>query len=172
MPSEILDSGLLDSIIEPMPIALERRNGSHAQEQVLVIARIPSLVAHSSPRAIRHTGYYNATFTNANADIYIQYGDTGLGASLQYLSFLTYPTYSTAYGNIANKIQVGQSALLTYDHTAYCCGYVEVTAALGTALGFSGATGITTSQASGARRLSSYAASATPHTTLSPPFSL
>ena len=94
-------------------------------------------------------GYYNDTFTNANANIYIQYGTTGLGSSEQYLNFITYSQYASAYGSIANKsaIQVSaQSALSTYDVTPYGSDYVEVTAALGAALGFSGMTGINTSQ--------------------------
>jgi hypothetical protein len=96
-------------------------------------------------------GYYNATFKNANANIYIRYGNTGLGASLQYFNFVTYSQYVTAYGNIAIKsaIQVSaQSALSTYDATPYGNDYVWITAALAGALGFSGATGIQTNQAS------------------------
>ena len=92
-------------------------------------------------------GYYNATFTNANANIYIQYGSTGLGASLQAENFATYSQYSTAYGNVTNKsaIQVSaQSALSTYDATPYGSDYVDLTAALATALGFTGASGVTT----------------------------
>jgi hypothetical protein len=94
-------------------------------------------------------GYYNDTFTNANANIYVQYGVTGLGSSTQYLNFVTYSQYVSAYGSIANKsaIQVSaQSAFSTYDATPYGSDYVEVTDALGTALGFSGMTGITTTQ--------------------------
>ncbi len=86
-------------------------------------------------------GHYNATFTNANANIYIKYGATGLGSSFQYLNFITYNQYATAFGSIANKsaIQVAaQSALSTYDATPYGAGNVEITAALGTALGFTG----------------------------------
>ena len=95
-------------------------------------------------------GYYNATFTNANANIYIEYGNTGLGASLQAYNFATYGQYATAYGNIANKsaIQVSaQSALSTYDATPYGSDYVGLTAALATALGFTGASGVTTTPA-------------------------
>jgi hypothetical protein len=95
--------------------------------------------------------HYNDTFTNANANIYIQYGNTSLGESVQYLNFLTYNQYVTAYGSIPNKSAVqtaANSALSTYDATPYGNDYVEVTSALGTALGFTGATGITTSEAS------------------------
>jgi hypothetical protein len=93
--------------------------------------------------------YYNDTFTNANADIYIQYGTTSLGESEQYLNFLTYSQYVTAYGSIPSKSAIqtaASSALSTYDATPYSSDYVEVTSALGTALGFTGATGITTSE--------------------------
>ncbi len=86
-------------------------------------------------------GHYNATFTNANANIYIKYGTTGLGSSFQYLNFITYNQFVTALGSNANKsaIQVAaQSALSTYDATPYGSGNVEVTSALGTALGFTG----------------------------------
>jgi hypothetical protein len=95
-------------------------------------------------------GYYNAKFINANANIYIQYGSTGLGASLQAENFATYSQYSTAYGNITNKsaIQISaQSALSTYNATPYGNDYVDLTAALATALGFTGASGVTTAPA-------------------------
>jgi hypothetical protein len=94
--------------------------------------------------------YYNDTFTNATANIYVQYGSTGLGESEQYLNFLTFNQYVTAYGSIPNKSAIqssAQSALSTYAATPYGSDYVEVTSALGTALGFTGATGITTSAA-------------------------
>ncbi len=94
--------------------------------------------------------YYNDTFTNANANIYVQYGTTGLGASVQYENFVTYSQYVTAYGNITHKSAIqtsAHSALSSYDATPYGSDYVEVTSALATALGFTGATGITTSEA-------------------------
>jgi hypothetical protein len=90
-------------------------------------------------------GYYNDTFTNANANIYIQYGDTGLASTSQVLNMLTYNQYVTALGNNPNKsaIQVSAvSALSTYDATPYGSGDVAVSSALGTALGFTGIYGI------------------------------
>ena len=90
-------------------------------------------------------GYYNATFTNANANILVQYGPTGLGSSEYYYNFVTYSQYAAAYGNIPNKSAIqtsAQSALSTYDATPYGADQIWVTAALGTAFGFPGMTGI------------------------------
>jgi hypothetical protein len=91
-------------------------------------------------------GYYNSTFTNANANIYIQYGTTGLGESEGYLNLVTYSQYQTALTNNANKSPVqtaALSAMNTYDAKPYASGNLGVTVALGTALGFTGLTGIT-----------------------------
>jgi hypothetical protein len=94
--------------------------------------------------------YYNDTFTNANADIYIEYGTTGLGESTYYFNFVRYSQYVTALGrNSQSAIQASAlSALNTYDATPYGSDNVEVTAALGAALGFTGMTGITTDEGS------------------------
>ena len=93
-------------------------------------------------------GYYNSTFTNANANIYITYGTTGLGQSEQYFNLFTYNQYVAAYKAIAAQSAVQSLAyfeLGTYDVTPYGSGNVNVTVALGTALGFTtGLTGITT----------------------------
>ena len=91
-------------------------------------------------------GYYSSSFTNANANIYITYGTTGLGQSLQYLNFISYPLYVTALTNNANKssLQVSAlAALATYDAAPYGSGQVNLTAALATALGFPGVIGTT-----------------------------
>ena len=91
-------------------------------------------------------GYYNAIFTNANANIYIQYGTTGLGGSTGYLNLVPYSQYITAVTNTTQKssIQVSAlSAINTYAATPYGSGNVEVTVALGSALGFSGLMGVT-----------------------------
>ena len=91
-------------------------------------------------------GDYSSTFTNANANIYITYGTTGLGSSEQYFNFVTYSQYVTALTSNANQsaIQVAAlSALASYDAGPYGSGNVEVTGALATALGFpAGLTGI------------------------------
>jgi hypothetical protein len=91
-------------------------------------------------------GHYNDTFTNANANIYITYGTTGLGQSQGYLNYATYSQYVAALSSIPNKsaIQVSAlAALSAYDATPYGSDQVEITAALGTALGISGMTGTT-----------------------------
>jgi hypothetical protein len=90
-------------------------------------------------------GYYNDTFTNANANIYIQLGDTGLGGSEGIFNFVPYSQYATAYGSIPNKSAIqtaALSALSTYDAGPYGDDLVEVTAALGTAFGFTPMYGI------------------------------
>jgi hypothetical protein len=90
-------------------------------------------------------GYYNSVFTNANAKIYIQFGTTGLGESLQAFNFVTYSQYLAALNALPNKntIQTDAiTALNTYDAAPYGGGNVQVTSALGTALGFTGLYGI------------------------------
>jgi hypothetical protein len=89
--------------------------------------------------------YYNDTFTNANANIYIELGETGLGGSEGIFNFVPYSQYATAYGNIPNKSAIqtaALSALSTYDAGPYGDDLVEVTAALGTAFGFTPMYGI------------------------------
>jgi hypothetical protein len=99
--------------------------------------------------------YYNSIFTNANANIYIVYGTTGLGSTETYYNFLTYDQYVTALGNIPNPSAIQTSALSainTYAATPYggTNGYVEVTVALAEALGVpaSSLTGITSTNGS------------------------
>ena len=93
-------------------------------------------------------GYYNSTFTNANANIYITFGTTGLGESDQYYNFITYDQYVAALTGNAHKSPIqtsALSALATYDATPYGSGHVEVTSALAAALGYPGLTGNTSS---------------------------
>ena len=83
-------------------------------------------------------GYYNGTFTNANANIYIQYGATGLGGSEYYYNFITYSQYATAYASIPNKSAIqtsAQSALSTYDATPYGSDYIWIQPGIARALG-------------------------------------
>jgi hypothetical protein len=82
-------------------------------------------------------GLYNSTFTNANASIYIQYGTAGLGQSSQYLNFVDYSTYRSDVSPAA------RASLPTAEPSLYNGDQVEVTAALGTALGLAGMTGTT-----------------------------
>jgi hypothetical protein len=84
-------------------------------------------------------GYYASKFTNANANIYLVYGTTGLGATSSYTNYLTYSQYETAYNSIAGKSAIqtsALSALATYDATPYGSGQVSVTVSLGETLGF------------------------------------
>ncbi len=107
-------------------------------------------------------GYYNDTFTNMNANIYVQMGSTGLGESQYYFNFVTYSQYTTAYAAIAHPSTIqtsAKSALSTYDATPYGTDYVWLQPALVGALGLSsevqgggvgtglGAQGITTALA-------------------------
>jgi hypothetical protein len=95
-------------------------------------------------------GWYNGTFTNANASIYILYGTTGLGSSTGYGNSITYGNYVAALNSNPNKSAIqtsALSALSTYDAGPYGSGNVGISGALGTTLGFAGLTGITVSQA-------------------------
>lgn len=89
----------------------------------------------------------NGSFTNANAAVYILYGATGLGSSTQYINFITYNQFVGALSANPNKSPAQTTALAslnTFDSGPYGAGKVEVTAALGTMLGFPGSvTGIT-----------------------------
>lgn len=94
-------------------------------------------------------GLYNSTFTNANANIFIQMGITGLGSStVGYYNDTSYGTYlsdltanSLASGNAIQGSAV--TALNAYDTTPYGSDNVVITSALAGALGITGATGTT-----------------------------
>ncbi len=92
-------------------------------------------------------GYYNDTFTNANANIYIKYGTTGLGESTTgFYNFVTFSQYLTAYTAITAKSPLQTSALSALnsnDQPAYGSDKISITSALGTALGFPGLAGTT-----------------------------
>lgn len=88
---------------------------------------------------------YATTFTNASADIYIQYGTTGLASTTAYPNDETYTAYVAALTANSNMSAVQTSALAalnTYALTPYGSGNVELSAALATNLGFTGLTGI------------------------------
>jgi hypothetical protein len=91
-------------------------------------------------------GYYNNIFTNANADIYIQFGVTGLGASDGFINLVHYTPYVSALTNKAVKSSIQASALSainTYATPAYGTqNIVGISVSLGTALGFTGLIGI------------------------------
>ncbi|MGA2810687.1 MAG: NF038122 family metalloprotease [Candidatus Acidiferrum sp.] len=92
-------------------------------------------------------GQYSSTFTNASADIYIEYGTTALASTSSYLNEVSYSSYLSALAANTNQSSIqadALSALHTYDSGAYGSGNVEITDALGTALGLTaGLTGTT-----------------------------
>jgi hypothetical protein len=98
-------------------------------------------------------GQYGSIFSNANASIYIKMGVTGLGESTTgFFNFVSYSTYlgALAAASVAsgNPIQVSAVASLnSTDTTPYSGDQVEVTSALGAALGLGGMVGTTSSGA-------------------------
>ncbi len=91
-------------------------------------------------------GYYNSIFLNANANIYIKFGKTGLGESDGYINVVHYAPYVTALTNKAVKSSIQASALASinkYATPAYGTqNWMGITVALGTNLGFTGLLGI------------------------------
>lgn len=86
-------------------------------------------------------GLYNSTFSNANASIYMQYGNTSLGESNTALAVLSYSAYLNALTASAqasgNAVQVAAvKALNSLDAVPYGSGNVEPSSALAAALGF------------------------------------
>lgn len=85
---------------------------------------------------------YNDVFSNLNASIYVQMGVTGLGENYvpdNYIAYSTYVADLTANadnsGNPVEKSAV--NALTSNDAATYGLGYVQITGALGQALGIS-----------------------------------
>jgi hypothetical protein len=88
-------------------------------------------------------GLYSSTFTNANADIYITYGTTGLAQTQTAFNVVSYSAYVTALAANSNMsaLQISAlSALNTYDSGPYGSGNVNITASLASALGLTGLT--------------------------------
>jgi hypothetical protein len=89
-------------------------------------------------------GNYSSTFTNASANIYIQYGTTSLASATTGVdNQVTYSQYSAALAAQAiasgNPVQVSAVAALTsYDALIYGSGNVDLTSALANALGIGG----------------------------------
>jgi hypothetical protein len=88
-------------------------------------------------------GNYTSTFSNLNADIYIQYGTTGLASSTTGAdNQVTYSQYAAALAAAAaasgNTVQIDAVAALTNDALPYGSGNVDITSALANALGISG----------------------------------
>jgi hypothetical protein len=89
---------------------------------------------------------YDSTFTDANADIYIEYGSTGLAASESSLNDVTYSSYVGALTANADQDALQASALSALnsnDASVYGSGKVALTAALESALGLGTPTGVT-----------------------------
>src|ERR1035438_3776163 len=83
-------------------------------------------------------GIYGNTFSNASASIYIKYGTTGLGASLQYLNFVTYNSYLTSLTAHSSGDAVDTAALASLPNTepaVFNAGNIWLTDALLTAFG-------------------------------------
>jgi hypothetical protein len=95
---------------------------------------------------------YDNTFTNADASIYLTFGNTGLGSNEQYVNFVPYTDY---VGALAAETHASSgvvrldalSSLAANATTVYGAGYVGGTSALLTDIGFSGATGNTSTLA-------------------------
>jgi hypothetical protein len=88
-------------------------------------------------------GLYSSTFTNANADIYITYGTTGLAQTQTAFNVVTYGAYVAALDANTNKSALQTSALSAlnaYDAGPYGSGNVNITASLASALGLTGLT--------------------------------
>ncbi|MGA9069994.1 MAG: NF038122 family metalloprotease [Terracidiphilus sp.] len=93
-------------------------------------------------------GQYASTFSNANASIYITFGNTGLGSSSQYLNFVSYATYTTALIADSSGDAVDTAALASLPGTEpaiFGGGNIEVTSALEEALGLGMGAGATSS---------------------------
>ena len=85
---------------------------------------------------------YSSAFTNATADIYVQYGTTQLGSSTTgFDNQVTYAQYAAALSAAAtasgNPVQIAAVASLVNDASAYGTGNVDLTSALASALGIS-----------------------------------
>lgn len=93
-------------------------------------------------------GQYSSIFSNANASIYITFGDTGLGSSSQYLNFVSYTAYLTALTADSSGDAVDTAALASLpgsEPSIYSGGNIEVTTALENALGLGTGAGATSS---------------------------
>lgn len=90
-------------------------------------------------------GHYNSTFSNAKANIYITYGNTGLGQSIKGENEITYSQYITALTANTSQSAVqaaALAALANYDAGPYGAGNVRISSALGTVLGQTGLLGV------------------------------
>jgi hypothetical protein len=92
-------------------------------------------------------GLYNSTFTNADANIYIKYGTTGLGESTTgFFNTISYANYRADLIAEAGSGLVRADAIASLPVTEpaiYGGADISITSALGTALGLTGLNGTT-----------------------------
>ena len=97
-------------------------------------------------------GIYNNAFSNANASIFIEYGTTGLGQSTSgFLNLVSYNTYRNALAATASANATDTAAvasLPTLEPGLYANGRINLTSALGQALGIAGMIGTTSNGSS------------------------
>lgn len=90
---------------------------------------------------------YGKAFNNVNASIYIQYGTTGLGESTSgFLNLFSYSAYRAALAATGSTDAIDIAALASLPATEpalYKSGKIEITSALGEALGLTGLVGTT-----------------------------
>lgn len=89
---------------------------------------------------------YSSTFSDANASIYITFGNTGLGSSSQYLNFVSYSAYLSALTANSSGDAVDTAALANLpaiEPGIYSGGSIDVTTALESALGLGTGAGAT-----------------------------
>ncbi len=96
------------------------------------------------------SGVYSGIFSNATANIFIQFGNAGVASSsfnvtpVSYASYLTALTLHTDDPTALNSLPTGGDPLIPYGNTN---GNIDVTAALASALGLAGSdAGIETDQ--------------------------
>lgn len=109
-------------------------------------ASIPTSVCNTLNTTI--AGQYSSLFSDANASIYISFGNTGLGSSAQYENFVSYDSYRAALIAHSSGDAVDVAALASLPATEpgiYSGGDVELTSALANALGFGSGAGTTSS---------------------------
>lgn len=81
--------------------------------------------------------FYNSTFSNANANIFVTTSATGLGGSLQVTQFVAYSTYLNALAAESNDT-TALNSLPSTEPSTFNGTNVGLTAALTNALGISG----------------------------------
>jgi hypothetical protein len=90
-------------------------------------------------------GFYDSTFTNASANIYIQYGTTDLAATSGVHNEVSYSAYAAALAanSSPNALQTSAwASLATNAAPVYGSGNVVLSTALASSLGFTGLYGV------------------------------